>query len=165
MQSFTQSVAVVVVSDDALRDPDENRAGPVAVELLEALGAAVGQQVVGHGIESVQQAVLQAVRSGARLVLTCGGTGIRPEEVTVEATRPLLTQELPGIAEEVRRVGREKTPLALLSGGLAGVVEADGRRAVVVNSPGTRGGVRDTVAVLAPLLGHLVAGLDGAPRD
>ena len=96
------------------------------------------------------------------LVLTTGGTGVGPRDVTVEATLDLLACELPGIMEAVRRRGAEKNPHALLSRGLAGVVECAGTRAIIINAPGSEGGASDTIEIAGPLLQHLVEQLDGA---
>ena len=98
-------------------------------------------------------------------MLTTGGTGVGPRDVTVEATRPLLTYEVPGIAEQVRAAGLAVTPLSSLSRGLAGVIDRGGPRAFVFNAPGSRGGARDALAVLAPVLTHIVDQLDGADHD
>src|SRR5690606_5246570 len=97
----------------------------------------------------VAVALRAAVDAGARLVLTTGGTGLTPTDRTPEATRPLLDFEVPGIAEAIRAHGlAQGVPTAMLSRGLAGVVGST----LVVNLPGSRGGVKDGLAVLAPVL-------------
>lgn len=160
-------VAVISCSDRALADPAEDRAGGVLRAGLADLGYVVAPAVVvASETDAIRAAVLEAVSSGARVVFTAGGTGLLPQDVTVEATGPLLDYELPGIMEEVRRLGARKTPLSLLSRGLVGVCSQDGLpRALIVNAPGSRGGVRDTLAVIGPILGRIVDSLDGVDHD
>lgn len=158
--------AVITCSDRAAADVYEDRSGPVLRTGLAELGFTVADPVVlPDDAERIADAIVAAVDGGARVVLTTGGTGVGPRDVTVEATRPLLTYEVPGVAEAVRAVGRPTTPLASLSRGLAGVVDRGGARAFVFNAPGSRGGARDALTVLSPLLVHLVEQLDGADHD
>ncbi|GEA84130.1 MAG: MogA/MoaB family molybdenum cofactor biosynthesis protein [Cellulomonas sp.] len=148
---------VVVVSDRCAAGTREDRSGPAAVELLRSAGYAVGDPVVvPDGAESVRTAVLAAVSGGARLVVTSGGTGVGPRDETPEGTRPLLAKELPGVPELLRR--SSDVPTATLSRGLAGVT-AEG--VVVVNLPGSTGGVREGLVVLVPLLPHLLSQVEG----
>ena len=130
--------------------------GPLAARLLADLGLTVGPvQVVPDGVEPVRRALTAALADGARVVLTTGGTGVSPTDRTPEATGTVLERTLPGIVEEVRR--RSGTPAAVLSRAVAGTVGT----AVVVNAPGSPDGVEDTVAVVGPLLGHLLEQLAG----
>ena len=111
----------------------------------------------------IKRAIQEAVADGARVIVTTGGTGVSPTDVTVEVTRELIAYEVPGLMEEVRRVGAQKEPRALLSRGIAGVLALPGQeRALIINAPGSTGGARDTIDVVGPLLGHLVAQLDGS---
>lgn len=164
----TPRVAVVTASNRAAAGVYPDRSGPVIVERLRESGyAVVGPWVVPDG-PPVTEALLRALRERVDAVLTTGGTGLTPQDHTPEATRPLLSFEIPGIAEALRAVGREKgVPTAILSRGLAGVVERDGQRMLVVNLPGSRGGVRDGMDVLAPVLGHTIDQLRGGdhPRS
>ena len=148
---------VITVSDRSFRGERADTSGPLLAGLLTELGLSVAPVVV---VPDELTAVQQAVRAGASsydVVVTTGGTGISPRDVTPEATRPLLERELPGIAEALRRSGGDAVPTSVLSRGIAGVMGG----AVVVNLPGSGGGVRDGVAVLAPVLGHALAQLHG----
>ncbi len=157
---------VITCSDRAADNVYEDRSGPVLREALDGLGFDVAEAViVPDEAEVIATEIRLAVADGARVVLTTGGTGVGPRDVTVEATRPLLTYEVPGVAEAVRSLGSANTPLSWLSRGLAGVIEQDGNRAFVFNAPGSRGGARDAIAVLGPLLVHIVQQLDGADHD
>lgn len=155
---------VLVCNDQALADPDENRAGPVLVAALEELGATVTTSVVGTSASRVRAALRLAV-ARHDVVVTCGGSGMRPDDHVVDETLALGLAELPGIAEEVRRRGAASTGASLLSRGVAGVVERDDHRCLVVNAPSSRGGARDVAAVLADVWPHLVRDLAGDPRD
>jgi molybdenum cofactor synthesis domain-containing protein len=113
--------------------------------------------VVPDEINAIRAAVRLAVAGGVRAVVTTGGTGITPTDVTPEAVRPLLDREIPGIAEAIRLASREKVPTSVLSRGVAGSIG----RTLVVTLPGSNGGVRDGMAVLGPLLSHAVDQLSG----
>lgn len=143
--------AVVVASNRASAGVYADTTGPLIVEALLGLGFEVGEPAVVPDGEPVAAAIRAAVEAGARVVLTTGGTGLTPTDRTPEATRSVVEREVPGIAEAIRAHGVAKgVPTAMLSRGLAGVVGTT----LVVNLPGSRGGVKDGLAVLTPVLVH-----------
>ena len=150
---------VITASNRAAAGVYDDTTGPLIVDALSALGFEVTGPVVVPDGQPVGDAIRAAVDSGARAVLTTGGTGLTPTDLTPEVTRPLLDREVPGIAEAIRSYGGAKgVPTAALSRGLAGVCGD----ALVVNLPGSRGGVKDGLAVVVPLLVHAVEQITGS---
>ena len=150
---------VVAASNRAAAGVYEDTTGPLIVEALAELGFDVTGPVVVPDGEPVAEAIRAALAGGARAVLTTGGTGLTPTDLTPEMTRPLLDREVPGIAEAIRAYGAAKgVPTAALSRGLAGIAGD----ALVVNLPGSRGGVKDGLAVVVPLLVHAVQQITGS---
>lgn len=153
---------VITVSDRCASGEREDLSGPLAVRLLAEAGIAAGPAVVvPDGIGPVRAAITAALDDGCRVVLTTGGTGIGPRDLTPEATEPLLSARLDGLAEAIRRRGETGAPAASLSRGLVGITSRGPGAALVVNAPGSPGGVRDAVAVVAPLVGHVLDQLGG----
>lgn len=153
------AAAVIVASNRAAAGVYADTTGPLIVEALRADGWSVGDPVVVPDGEPVADAIRAAVSAGARVVLTTGGTGLTPTDRTPEATRPLIDRPIPGIAEAIRAHGLAKgVPTAMLSRGLAGIVGS----ALVVNLPGSSGGVRDGLEVVVPMLRHAVEQILGS---
>ncbi|MEV5575790.1 MogA/MoaB family molybdenum cofactor biosynthesis protein [Spirillospora sp. NPDC052269] len=147
----------VTVSNRASAGVYADKSGPVLVTLLTEAGCQVdGPRVVPDG-EPVEEALRTAVSEGYDVVVTTGGTGLTPTDRTPEMTRRVLDREIPGIAEAVRAVSRDAVPASILSRGLAGTAG----RTLIVNLPGSTGGVRDGMAVLAPVLAHAVDQIAG----
>lgn len=151
--------AVVVASNRAAAGVYADETGPLIVAWLRDQDFTCEVPVVVPDGDPVGAAIAAAVADGARVVLTTGGTGLTPTDRTPEATRPLLDREVPGIADAIRAHGvANGVPTAVLSRGLAGVIGS----CLVVNLPGSRGGVKDGLAVLEPVLRHAVEQVVGS---
>ena len=158
MTATTRRAVVVVASNRAAAGVYPDRTGPVIVDWLSERGYQTPDPVVVPDGSPVRDAVAVAVANAVDVVLTTGGTGISPTDRTPEATEPLLDRRLPGLADAIRSAGLPQVPTAVLSRGLAGVAG----RTLVVNLPGSTGGVRDGLAVLDQVLDHAVEQLHGA---
>jgi molybdopterin adenylyltransferase len=150
--------AVLTVSDGVARGERDDESGALLEQLLAADGYGVARHVVPDDADEIAEAIRE-LADGARLVLTTGGTGIAPRDVTPEATAAAVDRLAPGIAEALRADSIAKTPHGLLSRGIAGVIGST----LVVNLPGSTGGCRDGFAVLRPALAHALALLAGEP--
>ncbi|MEO6606321.1 MAG: MogA/MoaB family molybdenum cofactor biosynthesis protein [Aeromicrobium sp.] len=149
---------VITCSDRSAAGVREDVSGALLVTGLKEAGYDIDSPiVVPDAVEAIRDAVRAAVDSGADLVLTTGGTGLAPTDVTPEAVQPLLERQIPGIAEALRSTSSAAVPTSILSRGIAGTIGS----AIVVTLPGSPGGVRDGLAVLLPVLPHLHAQLAG----
>ena len=152
------NAAVVTVSDGVSAGVRDDRSGDVLAELLGGEGFEVERRVVADDATLIADAIRALADAGARLVLTTGGTGFAPRDVTPEATRTVIDREAPGLAEAIRADAIARTPHALLSRGVAGLLGST----LVVNLPGSPGGCRDGFDVVRPALHH---GLELAAGD
>jgi len=156
------NTAVITCSNRSASGARPDDSGELLAAMLTAAGHdVVFRRIVPDDVEQIRAAVRAAIDAGASAVLTTGGTGITPTDVTPEAVHPLLDREVPGIAEALRLASREKVPTSVLSRGVAGTIG----RTIVVTLPGSPGGVRDGMAVLDPLLEHAVAQLAGGDHQ
>ena len=148
----------VTVSNRAAAGVYADTSGPVLVDLLRSAGCAVDGPLVIPDGDPVEAALRDALDAGYDVVVTTGGTGLTPGDLTPEMTRRVIEREIPGIAEALRSAGAAAgVPSAILSRGVAGVAG----HTLIVNLPGSTGGVRDGMAVLSPVLGHAVSQIHG----
>ena len=159
MSPTSLRAAVVVASNRAASGVYADETGPLIVDWLRSQGFACDEPAVVPDGDPVREAIAAAVADRARVVLTTGGTGLTPTDRTPEATAPLLDREVPGIAEAIRAAGVAKgVPTAMLSRGIVGI-SGD---CLVINLPGSRGGVKDGLGVLEPVLRHAVEQVVGS---
>jgi molybdenum cofactor synthesis domain-containing protein len=153
-----RSAVVITCSTRAAAGVYPDRSGPLVVEALRGWGLAVGEVVVVADGPDVEVALRAAISTGAALVVTTGGTGLTPTDGTPEATQRVVDRPVPGIAEALRAAGVQAgIPAAMLSRGVSGMAG----RTLVVNLPGSTGGVRDGLAVLRPVLAHAFSQIQG----
>lgn len=164
--SRPRTAAAITVSNRSSDGRREDTSGQLLAEALRAAGYEVdGPTVVPDGVGSVADALRAAVAAGHRLVVTTGGTGMGPEDLTPEGTRQVITRENPGLAELIRREGARHTPFAAVSRGVVGVVdwpEEQGHGGtLVVNLPGRPAAVTEGMEIVVPLLRHVLDQISG----
>lgn len=152
-----RSARVIVASTRAAEGVYDDLTGPVIEAWLEARGWALHPRLVVPDGDWVATALSDTLSLNPQLIITTGGTGVSPTDRTPEMTRPLLDAEIPGIMEELRRRGAVKTPRAILSRGLAGIAGDT----LVINLPGSPGGVKDGLGLLDEILEHVIDQLKG----
>jgi molybdopterin adenylyltransferase len=149
---------VITISDGVFRGTRDDKSGRALLDLLRAGGfEASGPEVVPDEIERIIEAIETAITRGTDVVVTTGGTGLGPRDVTPQATAALIDYEVPGIAEEMRRAGAAGTPMAALSRAMAGVRG----RTLIINVPGSVKGATESLESVMPVIGHAVQLLHG----
>lgn len=152
--------AVITVSNRSAAGVRDDTSGPVAVAALRESGFTCDDAVVvPDGADSVERALSAFIEAGVQLIVTTGGTGVSPLDATPEGTARVITREVPGVGEELRRRGAAEKPVGMLSRGLAGVVDPHG--AFVVNLPGSPAGVASGMPVVVSIARHVIDQLSG----
>ena len=156
-------VAIITLSDKGSRGEREDESGVIIREMIRSIGASVGHYEVLHDEkQSIVEVLSRLSDSGMiDLIITTGGTGVSPRDVTPEATREVIERELPGIAEVMRAESFKKTPHAMISRAIAGIR----KRTLIVNLPGSPRAVRENLAVILPALPHAIEKIKGDPRE
>ena len=152
--------AILTVSTSVAAGRTEDLSGQALAELAAQVGAQItAQDVVADDAEAIQAWLRRQVRDGASVILTTGGTGFTPEDITPEATRAVIEREAPGIAEAMRAESRRHTPMGILSRGVSGLAG----RSLIVNFPGNPKAIRELFGVISPILEHAVGTLNREP--
>lgn len=152
--------AVITVSDRRSRGEKEDTSGRAIADALRAAGAVVEHSIVADGVDTVLGALRATTSTGARIVITTGGTGLASRDFTPEATATIIARPIPGIPEMLRRVSAEATPTASLSRGIAGITGGP-ITAIIINLPGSLDAAQSGIDALIPILPHMLKQLDG----
>ena len=152
------SALVVTISDRGFAGQTEDRSGPAVVNLLQHSGFEIsGPELVPDNRERIIDILLGAAAEGYDLVVTTGGTGLGPRDITPQATAAILDYEVAGLAEQMRRAGLRKTPMAILSRGIAGVRD----KTLILNLPGSPKGATESLEAVVPVLRHAIQLIHG----
>jgi molybdenum cofactor synthesis domain-containing protein len=155
---MSQLAVVLTVSDRSAQGVRPDASGPVAVEALRAAGwTCENARIVPDGADSVERSLKAALESGARLIVTTGGTGVGPRDATPEGTARVIERSVPGIVEELRRIGAAEKPAGMLSRGLSGVTST----ALIVNLPGSPAAVTSGIPLILSVARHVIDQLGG----
>jgi len=154
--------AVLTISDMGARGDREDTSGAAIKELLAGIGIEIDRHdIIPDERDQISQRLTAWADEGLPLIVTTGGTGLGPRDLTPEATRAVLDYEVPGIAEAMRAEGLKHTPMAMISRAIAGVRG----RTLIINLPGSPKGVRENLTVILPTLTHALELLTGQPSD
>ena len=156
------TAAIITASNRASLGIYQDQSGEILAQGLEKLGfKVVSKVIVPDTVGLIASEIARAIDSKIDLIVTTGGTGISPTDVTPEATAPLIHKHIPGIHEALRALSREKVPTADLSRGLAGTTD----QSLIINLPGSPGGVRDGLVIIARLAPHAISQLAGGDHE
>jgi len=160
---MTISAGVITISDRGFRGEREDKSGVEIVNTLKSIGIDVNYtKIIPDEVELIRQALIEyADIKGVDLILTTGGTGVSPRDVTPDATLQVIDKEVPGMAEAMRRESAAFTPHAMISRAVAGIRG----RSLIINLPGSPRGVRENIAAVLPALQHAVDKIKGDERD
>ena len=157
--------AIITASNRAFNGVYEDKSGQILLEGLKTLGYHIdGVQVLPDDVEKISSAIRSAIKNGVDLLVTTGGTGVSPFDVTPEATAPLIEKEMPGILEALRAYSRDKVPTTDLSRGAAGVTN----KTLIINLPGSPSAAKDGLVIIERLASHIhdqLAGHDHSPSN
>ena len=157
--------AIITASNRAFNGVYEDKSGQILLEGLKTLGYQIDDvQVLPDDVEKISSAIKSAIKNGVDLLVTTGGTGVSPFDVTPEATAPLIEKEMPGILEALRAYSRDKVPTTDLSRGAAGVTN----KTLIINLPGSPGAAKDGLVIIERLASHIhdqLAGHDHSPSN
>lgn len=148
--------AIIVISDRILAGERKNTTGPLANKLLTESGIQVSYvSLVAEEEDKISAEIQLAMKKGCKVILTIGGTGVSPQNKTPEATEKFIETQLNGLMTQILITGLAQTPQAGLSRGLVGLTSRDARASLIINAPGSAGGVKDTLKIICPLLGNI----------